>query len=197
MPRHEHKITHADILPMADYGAMRKAKRAEITELKKNRRLSVGPYATFYFENYDTMWMQIHEMLFIEKGGEEQIADELRAYNPLIPQGSELVATVMFEIEDQVRRDRELRRMGGVENFIALKVGGETIKAVSESEVERTTDDGKTSSVHFFHFPFTAAQIAAFSDPAVEVLAVITHENYGHMALLPAAMRAALAKDFT
>lgn len=197
MPRHEHKITQSDILPMADYGAMRKAKRAEITELKKNRRLSVGPYATFYFENYDTMWMQIHEMLFIEKGGEEQIADELRAYNPLIPQGSELVATVMFEIEDQVRRDRELRRMGGVENFIALKVGGETIKAVSESEVERTTDDGKTSSVHFFHFPFTAAQIAAFSDPAVEVLAVIAHENYGHMALLPAAMRAALAKDFT
>lgn len=196
MPRHENRVTHADIMPMADYGAMRKAKRAEITALKKDRRLSVGPYATFYFESYDTMWMQIHEMLFIEKGGEEQIADELRAYNPLIPQGSELVATVMFEIEDQARRDRELRRMGGVENFVALKLGGESVKAVSESEVERTTDDGKTSSVHFFHFPFTPAQIAAFRDPATEVLAVISHTNYGHMAMMPAAMRDALAKDF-
>ena len=196
MPQHERKIAHADIMPMADYGAMRKAKRRDIADLKKNRRLSVGPYATFYFENYDTMWMQIHEMLFIEKGGDDQIADELRAYNPLIPQGSELVATVMFEIEDQARRDRELRRMGGVENFVALKVGGETVKAVSESEVERTTDDGKTSSVHFFHFPFTPAQIAAFRDPATEVLAVISHANYGHMAMMPAAMREALAKDF-
>ena len=196
MPLHERKITHADILPMADYGAMRKAKRHDMTDVKKNRRLSVGPYATFYFESYETMWMQIHEMLFIEKGGEEQIADELRAYNPLIPQGNELVATVMFEIEDQLRRDRELRRMGGVENFVALKVGGETITAVSESEVERTTDEGKTSSVHFFHFPFTPAQVAAFRDPGTEVLAVISHENYGHMAMLPAAMRAALARDF-
>ena len=196
MPRRERKITHADSLPMADYGDMRKTKRAEIAVVKKSRRLSVGPYATFYFENYDTMWMQIHEMLFIEKGGEEQIADELRAYNPLIPQGNELVATVMFEIEDQARRDRELRRLGGVENFGALKVGGETVTAVSDSEVERPTDDGKTSSVHFFHFPFTSAQIAAFRDPATEVLAVISHANYGHMAMMPAAMREALAKDF-
>lgn len=196
MPRHERRITPADILPMADYGAIRKAKRAEITALKKDRRLSVGPYATFYFESYDTMWMQIHEMLFVEKGGAEQVADELRAYNPLIPQGRELIVTVMFEIEDPVRRDRELRRLGGVENFVGLKVGGDSIKAVSESEVERTTEEGKTSSVHFFHFPFTPAQVAAFRDPANEVLAVIAHENYGHMATMPPIMRAALAKDF-
>jgi len=196
MPREERRITPADILPMAYFGAMRKAKRAEITALKKDRRLSVGPYATFFFENYDTMWMQVHEMLFIEKGGKGQVADELGAYNPLIPQGRELVATVMFEIEDPVRRDRELRRLGGVENFIALRVGDETIRAVSESDVQRTTAEGKTSSVHFFHFPFTPAQVAAFRDPAAEALAVISHENYGHMAMMPPAMRAALARDF-
>ena len=73
---------------------------SRIAAIKQNRRVEVGPFATFYFENYDTMWHQVHEMLHIERGGEAQIADELEAYNPLIPQGDELIATVMFEIED-------------------------------------------------------------------------------------------------
>src|SRR6185437_1915776 len=99
------RITRADIMPLADYTRERAERRRRITEVKRKRRVAVGPFATFYFENYETMWQQIHEMLYIEKGGEEQIEDELRAYNPLIPQGNELVATVMFEIDDAVRRD--------------------------------------------------------------------------------------------
>ena len=98
------EITRADILPLAEYGQKRGEYRNRVLALKRHRRAEVGPVATFYFECYDTMWQQIHEMLWIEKGGEAQIEDELRAYNPLIPKGQELVATVMFEIDDPMRR---------------------------------------------------------------------------------------------
>lgn len=190
------QITRADIMPMAEYAGVRKQRRAEASAIKRNRRVEVGPYATFYFENYDTMWIQIHEMLHIEKGGEEQLAGELAAYNPLVPNGRELVATLMFEIPDEVRRDRELRQLGGVEDTITLKVGEETIGAVPETDVERTKSDGKASSVHFLHFPFSAAQVAGFRDPSVEVLIAIGHSNYGHLAVMPAEARKALAADF-
>src|SRR5215472_2711504 len=92
-------ITRTDILPLDEYVKIRRERRGKITELKKRRRIEVGPFATFYFENFATMWQQIQEMLYIEKGGETQIADELAAYNALIPRGSELVATIMFEID--------------------------------------------------------------------------------------------------
>jgi hypothetical protein len=190
------QITRADIMPMAEYAKVRKQRRAEASAIKKNRRVEVGPYATFYFENYDTMWIQIHEMLHIEKGGEEQLAGELAAYNPLVPKGRELVATLMFEIPDEVRRDRELRRLGGVEDTITLEVGEETISAVPETDVERTKSDGKASSVHFLHFPFSDAQVTGFRDPSVDVLIAIGHPNYGHLAVVPAEARKALATDF-
>ena len=190
------EITPADILPYATYAKERKERRAAIAALKKDRRVAVGPHATFYFENYDTMFQQIHEMLHIEKGGDEQVADELRAYNPLIPQGNELVATVMFEIEDPVRRDAFLRQVTRVEKHLYIDVGGEHVMGEAELDVERTKADGKTSSVHFVHFRFTPEQIAKFRDPAVPVMAVVGHENYHHMAMLPPATRQALAKDF-
>src|SRR5262249_49496522 len=97
-------ITAADILPAADYAKRRKELRADIVAMKRRRRLQVGPYATLNFENFDTMRMQVQEMLHIEKGGAEQLPGELAAYNPLIPNGHELVATVLFEIDDPVRR---------------------------------------------------------------------------------------------
>ena len=139
------EITRDDILPPAEYEAERKAHRARIVELKKHRRLEVGPVCTFYFESYETMWAQIHEMLYIEKGGEEQIADELSAYNPLIPKGSELVATVMFEIDDPVRRHTFLAKLGGVEETAFIEVGGQRVEGKPEEDVDRTTADGKAS----------------------------------------------------
>ncbi len=172
-----HEITRADIMDMAAYGEIRRARREEISAIKKGRRVEVGPFATFYFENYDTMWYQIHEMLHIEKGGEAQIADELGAYNPLIPDGGELVTTLMFEIEDEDRRARELGRLGGVEGSVSLSVGGETIGAVAETDVERSKPDGRTSSVHFLHFPFTPAQVAGFKTQRARVVLAIGHEN--------------------
>ncbi len=190
------QITRADILDMGEYRTLRAGKRQMVAEIKSRRRLAVGPVATFYFENYDTMWLQIHEMLFVERGGEAQIADELAAYNPLIPKGRELVATVMFEIDEPERRKAVLETLGGVESTLSLQFGGEAVIGQPESDIERTNAQGKTSAVHFIHFPFTATQIERFRTPGIQVLAGIGHPNYGHLAILPEAMRATLAADF-
>jgi|SRR5689334_3286100 len=190
------EITRADILPIEEYARQRLTRRKELVDVKKDRRLSVGPYATFFFENYATMWYQIHEMLFIERGGEAQIADELSAYNPLVPKGRELVATVMFEIDDPDRRKQILGTLGGVEETMTLQVAGETIRGVPEADVDRTSASGKASSVQFVHFPFTPSQIARFKEPGTQVVVGINHPHYGHMAVLPDAVRAALARDF-
>jgi hypothetical protein len=190
------KIEPTAVVPLTEYGKQRTERRARISELKKNRRLEVGPFATFYFESYDTMLHQVHEMLFIEKGGAEQLPDELAAYNPLIPQGAELVATVMFEIDDPLRRARVLATLGGVENKAFIRIGGETIRGVPEADQERSREDGKASSVQFIRFPFTAAQIAAFKSGTGDVVVGFDHPSYGHMAVMPAAVRRALAVDF-
>lgn len=190
------EITRADILAMEVYAAERKERRADISALKERRRLAVGPFATFHFECYETMWMQIHEMLYIEKGGEAQIADELAAYNPLIPDGKELVATLMFGIAEAERRARVLATLGGVEDRIAIEIDGDPVAALPEGDVERSREDGKTSAVHFLHFPFTEAQIAAFRDPESRITLSISHPNYGHIAVFPPALHEALAADF-
>jgi hypothetical protein len=190
------EVTRADIMSLAEYGAKRAELRNKVLALKRNRRVEVGPVATFYFECYETMWQQIHEMLWIEKGGEAQIEDELRAYNPLIPKGNELVATVMFEIDDPIRRKAFLSRLGGIEECAFLRFDGETVKGVPEADVDRTTADGKASSVQFIHFPFTPEQTAKFRRDGTEVVLGFSHEHYGHMALLPEAVRRALVRDF-
>ncbi len=190
------QLTAADILPMSDYERLRPEKRSTVMAMKKMRRVSVGPYATFYFENYDTMWLQVHEMLRIEKGGDAQLEDELRAYNPLIPNGQELTATVMFEIDDPVRRATVLNSIGGVEKNIELHVGGEIIKARAEEDLDYTSAEGKASSVQFVHFGFIPTQITKFRAPETEVVLAITHPKYGHMAVIAADVREELAKDF-
>ncbi|HEY8124674.1 MAG TPA: DUF3501 family protein [Methylocystis sp.] len=191
-----HQLTRADILPWGEYAKERAEHRKRITALKRHRRVEVGPYVTFYFENFDTMWLQVQEMLHIEKGGEAQIADELAAYNPLIPKGKELVATFMIEIDDALRRARVLAQLGGVEETAAIEVGGERVVGKAEQDQDRTTAEGKASSVQFVHFPFTEAQIAAFREPNARVILGLSHPNYSHMAVLSEATRAALAGDF-
>ena len=105
------------------------------------------------------MLAQVQEMLYIEKGGEEQLQDELAAYNPLIPNGHELTATLMFEIDNPVSRATFLGKVGGIENNVFMKINGETIKAVPEEDVDRTSVEGKASSVQFIHFKLNADQI--------------------------------------
>lgn len=189
------QITRADILDMAEYGRLRADKRRALVELKRNRRVPLGPHATFYFENYETMWQQVHEMLFIERGGEDQIPDELEAYNPLIPQGRELVATLMFEIDNPVTRKAVLSGLGGIEETVFMRFAGHEITATAETDVDRTTADGKASSVQFVHFPMTDAQATAFATAGTEVVLGIRHPNYGHMTVLGEAVRSALARD--
>jgi hypothetical protein len=191
------EIAPEDIMAPEDYAARRSELRARITELKRDRRIAVGPDAMFYFESYDTMWHQVHEMLHVEKGGAEQVPGELAAYNPLIPKGEELVATVMFEIADPARRERVLAGLGGVEETFSITVAGAAITGVAEQDVDRTNSAGKASSVQFVHFPFTPDQIAAFRSGDGDVVVGVGHPNYAHMAVMPDAARAALALDFT
>lgn len=190
------KIAVADILPSKEFAAQRKERRLALLPKKKLRRISVGPDCTFYFECYDTMLFQVQEMLLIEKAGPEQAPDEIAAYNPLIPQGSELVATVMFEIEDAARRARVLRQLTGVEDTLYIEAGGERCVAVPLGDSDRTADDGKTSSVHFVRFTLSPAQIAVWRSGQGQVILGVDHPNYGHMAVIGGESRAELATDF-
>jgi hypothetical protein len=189
------QITSEDIMDLDAYLAIRKDKRREMSLIKKNRRVEVGPFATFYFESYETMWHQVHEMLAIEKGGAEQVPDELEAYNPLIPQGNELIATVMFEIDDPLRRKTVLSRMGGVEQNMYLEVNGERVSGQAEEDVDRTAADGKASSVQFVHFTLTPSQAVALKGEGARVIVGIDHQNYSHMAVMAEPTRNAVAND--
>lgn len=199
MPLHEHRITPADLIPDIDYARQRAERRAALLPVKRLRRVALGPWCTVIFENYDTMLFQVQEMLLTEKGGAAQVPDELAAYNPLIPQGSELVATVMFEIDEPVRRAAVLARLGGVEERFFLQFGADfrAEGAPDDDDVERTREDGKTSSVHFLRFPLDEAMKAVFRDPAVTIAIGCDHEHYAHLAMLSPATRAELARDLT
>lgn len=191
-----HALTLADIIPSDEYSQNRSEWKRKIGAIKRDRRVAVGPYVTFYFESRDTMWLQVQEMVYIEKGGLAQAKDELEAYNPLIPNGSELTATFMIEIDDPVRRKTVLDTLGGIEAAAFLRIGGKAIKGVPEADQDRTTAEGKASSVQFVHFPFSPEHITAFRGRKEEVVLGFTHAEYGHMAVLPDAAIEALAKDF-
>jgi len=196
MPLAERRITPADLLPDAEFAKVRRERRAALLPLKRLRRIELGPICTFYFETFETMLFQVQEMLLVEKGGAAQVPDELAAYNPLIPQGGELVATVMFEVQDELRRANLLARLGGVEDGFFLQIGTERVLGMPEGDIERTRDDGKTSAVHFLHFAVTLAQQAVFRDPATMIMIGSDHENYAHLAVLSPATRAELSRDF-
>ena len=189
-------VEKKDLLSEEDYAKNRKQIRKELVEFKKNRRVSLGPYATFYFESYETMLGQIQEMLHIEKGGETQLKDELEAYNPLIPKGKELVATLMFEIDNPILRAKFLGKVGGIEEKVYLKVAGEKINAIAETDIDRTSAEGKASSVQFVHFNFTDQQIKNFKDLNTEVFLGIDHEEYAHFTKILENTRSTLLSDF-
>jgi hypothetical protein len=196
MPPDARKVTPEDLLPDAEYAKVRRERRAALLPIKRLRRVELGPFCTIFFESYETMLFQIQEMLLTERGGPAQIPDELAAYNPLIPQGQELVATVMLEIDDPVRREQALARLGGVEDQFFLQIGAQRVPGVPEGDVERTRDDGKTAAVHFLHFRLAPEQIAVFRDPATSIMVGCNHERYSHLAGLSPAARAELAHDF-
>ena len=190
------EVTKADLIPAEEYAKNRKAYRKEIVSYKKDRRVSLGPYANFYFESYETMKAQIQEMLHIEKGGDEQLKDELAAYNPLIPKGKELVATMMFEIDNPLSRAEFLNKVGGIEEKIFMKIGDEMIKAIPEEDVDRTSVEGKASSVQFIHFNLTDEQIQKFKSDNADVEIGINHNEYSHSTKLSSNNKKSLSADF-
>ena len=197
MPKEKKEIQKIDIMPLDIYTKQRKELRKNIVEFKKNRRISLGPYATFYFESYETMLAQIQEMLYIEKGGDEQLKDELTAYNPLIPNGKELVATLMFEIDNPVSRSTFLSKVGGIEENVFMKINGDVVKAVSEKDVDRTSAEGKASSVQFIHFKFNDEQIKKFKLNSSEIELGIDHIEYSDTTKLPNKTLISLSSDFS
>merc|ERR1712153_254719 len=139
MSKEKRKIQKEDIMPLDVYIKNRKELRKNIVNFKKDRRIALGPYATFYFESFETMVAQVQEMLHIEKGGDEQLKDELIAYNPLVPNGKELTATLMFEIDNPLSRGTFLGKVGGIERKIFMKIDNEAVKVSSENDVDRTS----------------------------------------------------------
>ena len=196
MPREKREIQKEDIIPLDIYIEKRRELRKNIVDYKKNRRVALGPYATFYFESYETMLAQVQEMLYIEKGGDEQLQDELSAYNPLIPNGRELTATLMFEIDNPISRAAFLGKVGGIEETVFMKINGDKIKAVPEEDVDRTSADGKASSVQFIHFNFTDDQIEKFQSNSSEIELGIDHKEYSHSTKLSKENIASLSADF-
>ena len=196
MPREKREIQKEDIMPLDVYIEKRRELRKSIVDYKKNRRVALGPYATFYFESYETMLAQVQEMLYIEKGGDEQLQDELSAYNPLIPKGKELTATLMFEIDNPISRAAFLGKVGGIEETVFMKINGEKVKAVPEEDVDRTSTEGKASSVQFIHFNFTDDQIEKFKSNSSEVELGIDHKEYSHSTKLSKENIASLSSDF-
>ena len=197
MPREKREIQKEDIMPLDVYIGKRREPRKNIVDYKKNRRVALGPYATFYFESYETMLAQVQEMLYIEKGGDEQLRDELSAYNPLIPKGKELTATLMFEIDNPISRAAFLGKVGGIEETVFMKINGEKIKAVPEEDVDRTSTEGKASSVQFIHFNFTDDQIEKFQSNSSEIELGIDHKEYSHSTKLSKENIASLSADFS
>tara|TARA_B100001109_G_C18636609_1_gene368588 strand:+ start:50 stop:643 length:594 start_codon:yes stop_codon:yes gene_type:complete len=196
MSKEKKEIQKNDIMPLDVYIKQRRELRKNIVEFKKDRRISLGPYATFYFECYETMLAQVQEMLYIEKGGDEQLKDELTAYNPLIPNGRELIATLMFEIDNPVSRAAFLGKVGGIEQNVFIKVDGEIVKAIPEEDVDRTSAEGKASSVQFVHFKFNDQQIEKFKSGLSKVEIGIDHEEYSHTTKLTDLSIKSLSADF-
>ena len=189
-------ISLDDIISNEEYGNIRSSKRREMIEFKKFRRLDVGPVASLYFESRDTMIYQIQEMAYVEKITREELDEELASYNPLVPNGRELTATMMIEIDDPLRRKNFLSRLGGVEEKVKIVIGDIEIYADYEKDVDRTTSAGKASAVHFLHFKFNDELVEAFKNRENIIQIGIDHEAYGHLSIVSDRVREELAKEF-
>ena len=196
MSKEKRQIEKSDLIPADIYIKSRKQIRKELVVFKKNRRIALGPYATFYFESFETMLAQVQEMLYIEKGGDEQLKDELIAYNPLVPNGKELTATLMFEIDNPVTRAAFLGKVGGIEEKIFMKIDNENIIAVPEHDVDRTSNEGKASSVQFIHFKLNDNQIEKFKSGNSSIEISINHNEYSHATKLTKDNVSSLSADF-
>ena len=189
-------LTREKLMSLEQYAAARPAFRAEVMAHKRDRQVAIGPHATLYFEDRLTMQYQVQEMLRIERVFEaEGIEDELAAYNPLIPDGSNWKATFMVEYGDIDERRVALMQMVGIENRVWVQVAGqERMYAIADEDLERATED-KTSSVHFLRFELTPAMVAAAKQGAA-ISVGIEHDAYTYTVdTVPENVRRSLAND--
>ena len=196
MSKEKKIVEKIDLIDLITYEKNRNQLRKNLVIFKKKRRVPLGPYATFYFECFETMLAQVQEMLYIEKGGAEQLKDELNAYNPLIPKGKELVATLMFEIDNPISRTEFLNKVGRIEQNVYMMVGNEKVKAEPETDIDRTSSEGKASSVQFLHFKFSNEQIENFKNINNEIILGIDHNLYNHMTKISKDTKVVLIQDF-
>jgi len=190
------KVTRDSLMTLEAYARARADMRMRVLEHKKNRKVPLGAHVTLLFEDEQTVRYQIQEMLRIERIFEDEgIEHELDAYNPLIPDGTNLKATMLIEYEDVELRRRELARLVGIEDRVWVRVEGhDKVFAVADEDLERSTEE-KTSAVHFLRFELDAAMIAALKGGAA-LGAGVDHDNYTAQAEpLPDAVRDALAAD--
>ena len=192
------KLTRADLYPLEKYSEIRPEFRARVLAHKKNRQVAIGPNATLYFEDRLTMQYQIQEMLHIERIFEPMgINDELEAYNPLIPDGSNWKATFMIEFPDVDERRKALAYLKGIENRVWVRVAGfDPIRPIADEDLERE-DEEKTSAVHFLRFNLTPDMVTAVKQGA-EIGMGINHPEYTHLVdSIPAIVRNSLAQDLS
>lgn len=188
------KLSRSDLFSLERYHEIRAEFRARVLAHKRLRKVSIGPNATLYFEDRLTIQYQIQEMLRVERIFEsEAIEEELAAYNPLIPDGTNLKATFMLEYEDPDERRRMLGRLRGIEDRVWLGAGGGRTFAVADEDLDRANDD-KTSAVHFLRFELPDGMHDALRDGAAMQFG-IEHDRYRHDCVLSEASRAALAAD--
>lgn len=190
------KLTVFDLYSLEQYHNLRTEFRARVLEHKKRRQVALGPIATLYFEDRLTMQYQVQEMLRIERIYEkEAIEDELSAYNPLIPDGTNLKATFMIEIPDPDERRRELQRFAGIEDCLYARVDDlKPIRAVADEDMERTNEE-KTAAVHFIRFELGAALCIPLKNGSSLTFG-IDHPQYRHEVTLSDTQRHALIADF-
>ena len=180
------KLQLTDILDLRAYERIRDERREEIIELKRRRRVQLGTVVTLMFENRATMQSQIHEMMRAEKVvRDEQILEELHAYNPLIPEAGQLSATLFIELTTPEQMLEWLPKLVNIESSIVFKLSdGSTVTAITEEgHAETLTRDNVTAAVHYIRFEFTPQQVEAFASGDVEILCV--HPAYIEVANLP------------
>lgn len=190
------RLTRDDLYTLEQYASRRNAFRAQVLAHKKNRTVHLGPHMTLIFEDRLTVQYQVQEMLRIERIAEASgIEDELAAYNPLIPDGTNLKATLLIEFPDPQVRARELARLQRIEDHLYVEVSGSgRARAVADEDLDRS-NASKTSAVHFIRFELNETQIATWRAGAAVSIGV-DDERYGHATLLPLSVRSALAMDF-
>jgi len=190
-------LTHSDLHTLEEYSRIRTDFKRVAVNHRKQRQVEIGKHMTLHFEDRASIKYQIQEMLLIEKTFDRNgIQDELDAYNPLIPTGTNLKATLTIEYGDPAERAEKLKELHRVEDRVFIQVGEHApVYAIADEDMDRSNDE-KTSAVHFLRFEFDPDQIRDFKNPDISVIVGVAHEKYNQHTPIKGTTQELLAKDF-